>query len=243
MSIYLSVVIPAYNEEERLEKSLHKVASFLSAQSYLYEVLIVENGSTDKTFQIAKAFANAHSQFRVIQERERGKGRALRRGFLEAKGRYRFMCDVDLSMPIEEIVHFLPPHIDKPQIVIASREAQGAVRYNEPIVRHWGGRVINFLIQKLILPGLNDTQCGFKLFEASIAEDLFTKQQVTGWSMDVEVLFLAQKQAYQIVEVPIQWYYSAGSKVHPIKDSLKLVLDILTIKKNYKQGQYAPKEI
>ncbi len=187
MSTFLSVVIPAHNEENRLPDTLEQVLRFLEEQSFTSEVVIVENGSVDKTFEVAQEFAQKNKNVRVIHS-ERGKGAAVKRGMLEAQGEYRFMCDADLSMPVEEIVKFIPPMLEDFDIAIASREAKGAVRYNEPAYRHYGGRGINFIIQTLILPGLNDTQCGFKCFRADVVNDIFDLQTLHGWSFDIELL-------------------------------------------------------
>ncbi len=153
MSTFLSIIIPAHNEENRLPNTLEQVFRFLEKQSFTSEVIIVENGSMDKTLQVAQTFAETHPSFRVIQS-ERGKGTAVQHGMLEAQGEYLFMCDADLSMPVEEIIKFIPPAFEGFDIAIGSREAKGAVRYNEPPYRHLGGRGINFIIQLLILPGL-----------------------------------------------------------------------------------------
>lgn len=243
MQPFLSIIIPAYNEETRIQKTLVQISNYLKMQSYSYEVLVIENGSHDRTLEIAQNFSREHPQFIVIHETKSGKGRALKRGMLEAKGKYRFMCDADLSMPIEEIFRFLPPKIDTPSIVIGSREAEGAVRYNESNYRHIGGRLINYLIQLFILPGFHDTQCGFKLFEAGIAQDLFKNATIMGWSMDVELLYIAKKRGYKIVELPIPWYFSPESKVSPVKDSIQLFIDILKIKENYRKGLYGKKKV
>ena len=237
-SPYLSIIIPAYNEERRLPKTLEKTRQFLEKQSYSAEVLLIENGSLDQTFQIAEEYAAQHPQFRVIREEQRGKGRAVKRGMLEAGGQFRFMCDADLSMPIEEINRFLPPLQKDFQIAIASREAPGAVRYNEPFYRHLGGRLINLTIRLLALPGMQDTQCGFKCFQAAIAEDLFNNLTLSGLSFDVELLYIAKKRGYRIVEIPIPWYFMAESKVNLIHDTFKLVLDILTVRRNDRSGRY-----
>ena len=168
-SPYLSIIIPAYNEEHRLPTTLGEINRFLEEQSFSVKVLVIENGRQDRTFQIANEYAQEHPQFRAIQEDKRGKGRAIKRGMLEAAGQFRFLCDADLSMPVEEINRFfalLPPDID---IAIGSYEAPGAVRYHEPIYRHLGGWMINLIIRLLALPGLQDTQCGFKCLRANAA--------------------------------------------------------------------------
>jgi glycosyltransferase involved in cell wall biosynthesis len=234
----LSIIIPAHNEETRLPSTLKAIAEFAAAQSYSIEVLIVENGSRDRTLEIASRFAADHPNFRAIQLDGRGKGLAVQAGMLAAKGQYRFMCDADLSMPVGEISRFIPPLLNGVDVAIGSREAPGAVRYHEPTYRHWGGRVINLAIRLLALPGLNDTQCGFKCFSAAAAEDLFACQTMPGWSFDVEILYVARKRGYRILEVPIPWYFYEGSKVNAIQDALKMTADILVIRRNDWAGRY-----
>jgi len=237
-SIFLSLVIPAHNEEGRLPRTLEKVFAFLEQQPYSSEVLVVENGSSDRTFEVAQEFAASHAGLRVIHEDRRGKGNAVRRGILEARGDYRFICDADLSMPIEEINKFIPPALRDFDIAIASREAKGSVRYNEPAYRHWGGRAINLLIRILILPGLNDTQCGFKCFRAETAERLFRKQTLTGWSFDIELLYLARRYGDRLVEIPIHWYFDPDSKVSAVRDAFYMIGDIFRVRINALRGLY-----
>lgn len=218
--------------------TLAQVQSFIEAQSYAVEALVVENGSQDRTFQIAQDFAQEHPYFQVIREQARGKGLAVRRGMLAAQGEYRFMCDADFSMPAVEINRFLPPALTGASIAIASREAPGAVRYNEPRYRHLVGRVFNTLIRILTLPDLHDTQCGFKCFRGDVAEDLFRRQTITGWSFDVEVLFIARRLGYSIVEVPIPWFFNPDSKVSVLRDSVRMAVDLIDIRRKAIQGVY-----
>ena len=239
MSIpYFSIVIPAYNEERRLPFTLEKILAYLDQQSFSSEILVVENGSQDRTLAIAQEFAGHYASVRALHEDERGKGRAVSRGMLEARGEYRFMCDADLSMPIAEVNQFLPPGLTDADVAIGSREAPGAVRYNEPLYRHLGGRLINTMIRLLALPGLQDSQCGFKGFTARAAEDLFHCQTLTGWSFDVEVLFIARMRRYRIVEVPIHWYFNPESKLRVTRDALRMILDVITIRLNARRGNY-----
>ncbi len=238
---FLSIIIPAYNEESRLPRTLERVFLFLEEQTYSAEVVVVENGSSDRTLDVAREFATHHLNMIVIQEEQRGKGNAVRRGMLEAHGEYRFICDADLSMPIEEVRKFLPPVMEKFDLAIASREAPGANRFNEPSYRHWGGRAINLIIRLLILPGLNDTQCGFKCFRADVVEDLFSLQTLTGWSFDIEILYLARRKKMHIKEVPINWYFDPDSKVSAVRDALRMIGDIFRIHLNSARGRYAPK--
>ncbi|HTP01778.1 MAG TPA: dolichyl-phosphate beta-glucosyltransferase [Anaerolineales bacterium] len=234
----LSIIIPAHNEENRLPGSLEQVFSFLEKQAYEAEVLVVENGSSDRTLELARGFARQHANLRVIHETRRGKGLAVRRGMLEARGQYRFMCDADLSMPIEEVNKFVPPALSGFDVAIGSREVRGAVRYDEPFYRHFGGRLINLLIRLLILPRLQDTQCGFKCFRAEAADDLFRRQRLDGWSFDIEVLYLAERKGDRIVEVPVHWYYRAESKVSALRDALRMINDIFLIRSNMRNGLY-----
>jgi len=237
LSTFLSIIIPAHNEENRLPNTLEQVFHFLEKQSFTAEVIIVENGSMDRTLEVAQEFAKEHTNFSVIQS-ERGKGAAVRRGMLEAQGKYCFMCDADLSMPVEEITKFIPPTLEGFDIAIGSREAKGAVRYNEPPYRHLGGRGINFLIQLLILPGLNDTQCGFKCFSTEVAKDLFKHQTLHGWSFDIELLHIARRRKYQVKEIPIHWYHFADSKVSALRDAIRMIQDIFRIHANTWRGLY-----
>jgi glycosyltransferase involved in cell wall biosynthesis len=235
---FLTIIIPAFNEEHRLPLAMEQSIQFLEKQDYDYELVVVENGSQDKTYQIAKEYAARYPQIRVIKETTPGKGLAVKRGMLESQGEYRFMCDVDFSMPIIEINKFLPPELVDFDIAIASREAPGAVRYYEPLYRHLGGRMINLMIRLLALPGLDDTQCGFKCFRGPVAEVLFSHQTMTGWSFDVEILMIASRFGYHIVEIPISWYFSTESKVNPFINTLQFARDLWKLRRNAQRGLY-----
>lgn len=234
---FLSIIIPAHNEEKRLPQTLEQVFAFLKSQTYSAEVLVVENGSNDRTFEVAEAYCRDHPALRVIREEQPGKGRAVQRGMLEARGEHRFMCDADLSMSIEQLNHFLPPAAQA-DIVIASREARGAVRVHEPLYRHLGGRLINLTIRLLILPGLNDTQCGFKCFTASAAEKVFARQTLPGWSFDIETLYIARRLGLTIREAPIRWRFDADTKLSAVQDALRMIRDIFRIHANALRGRY-----
>lgn len=241
MNPFLSIIIPAHNEENRLPGTLAQVFKFLNQQSFPFEVIVVENGSSDRTYQIAQDFAKQNKDLHVIQNGQPGKGLAIRRGVQAAAGAYLFFCDADLSMPIEEISKFLPPQLPHVDIAIASREAPGAVRYNEPYYRHLTGRVFNTLIRLLVLPGLQDTQCGFKCIRAEVARDIFPYQTLTGWAFDVELLYIARRHGYELVEIPIDWYFNDDSKISVFRDSLRMFLDLLLIRRNARRGLYDPK--
>jgi dolichyl-phosphate beta-glucosyltransferase len=234
---FLSLIIPAHNEESRLPRAMGQVFAFLEKQTYTSEVLLVENGSRDRTLEVARKFANHFPNLFVLHEELAGKGRAVHTGMLKARGEYRFIADTDFSMPVELLNRFLPPQCNC-DIGIASREAPDAVRYNEPLYRHLTGRVYNFMIRSLVLPGLEDTQCGFKCFRAAVAEDIFRYQTLDGWAFDVELLAIARRRGYSIIEIGIPWYYTSGSKIKVFRDSSRMFLDLLTIRRNIRKGLY-----
>jgi dolichyl-phosphate beta-glucosyltransferase len=234
----LSIVIPAYNEETRLPDSLKLIVDFVSRQTYPIEVIVVDNNSTDRTHAIAQEHADELAFVRVLSEPIQGKGAAVRTGMLAARGEYRFMCDADLSMPVGEITKFLPPQLNGYDIAIGSREAPGAVRYDEPWYRHLMGRVFNTIVRVLAVPHLQDTQCGFKMFRGEVADELFPLATLNGWGFDVEVLYVAQKRGYRIFEVPVNWYYKSNTRIHPLRDSIDMVLEVLKIRRNGRRGLY-----
>jgi len=235
---HLSIIIPAHNEEARLPASLEEIAAFLAVQDYPAEVIVVENGSSDRTLEVARSFIPKIPYLIVLQEEQRGKGLAVKRGMLEARGEFRFICDTDLSMPIVEVNKFLPPALYGGEVAIASREAPGAIRYGEPPYRHFVGRVFNFMVRLMALPGLQDTQCGFKMFRGDIAESVFPLQTLVGMSFDVEVLYITRKLHYRIDEVPIPWYFNADSRVRLFRDSFRMFFDLLSIRINSLRGIY-----
>jgi glycosyltransferase involved in cell wall biosynthesis len=234
---FLSLIIPAYNEAARLPETLTQVSAFLEKQDYRYEILVVENGSTDGTYETALSFTGRIPNLSVRHEEIRGKGWAVRQGMLTARGDWRFICDADLSMPIEEINRFLPPRSEA-TISIGSREAPGAVRYDEPEFRHLTGRAFNLMVRLLLLPGLQDTQCGFKCFRADAAQKIFPLVTIPGWTFDVEALFIARRLGFVIDEIPIPWHYKALSRVKVARDSLQMAADLMRIRWNAWMGVY-----
>lgn len=237
----LSIVIPAFNEQNRLPESLAQVDAFVSAQSYPIELIVVNNNSHDATYQIAEDFVQGHAYARVLNEPRQGKGAAVKCGAMAGEGQYLFICDADFSMPVEEINKFLPPALDAYDVAIASREVPGARRIDEPGYRHLMGRVFNFVVRVLAIPGIQDTQCGFKVFRRDVAHDLFQLQTIEGWGFDVELLFIALQRGYRLVEVPITWYYRPQSRISPLKDSFTMVLEVLRVRLNGLRGLYQRK--
>ena len=235
---FLSIVIPAYNEEARISSTLEEVAAFLSTRPYTWEVLVADDGSSDATSRLVQERTRVDPRIQVLSLPHGGKGWAAKHGMLKATGQYRFLCDADLSMPVEQVERFLPPQVQGVHIGIGSREAPGARRIAEPVRRHLMGRVFNGLVRDLVVPGVQDTQCGFKCFLGEVVADLFGRQKIDGFAFDVEILFLARKAGLVLQEIPIDWHYRAQSKVHPVRDSVAMTCDVLKIRWRYWRGQY-----
>jgi dolichyl-phosphate beta-glucosyltransferase len=234
----LSLIIPAFNEGDRLPFTLPQIVDYLQEQEYASEVIVVDNNSSDDTAKISEKFAVEFPFIRVLTESTQGKGAAVRTGMMAATGEYIFMADADLSMPISELNKFLPPKLENYDVAIASREVKGAVRYNEPAYRHLMGRVFNLIVKIIAVPGFQDTQCGFKSFRRSVALEILRGQTINGWAFDVELLFIARKRGFEIVEVPIDWYYRANSRISPLKDALEMVREVARIRLNGFKGSY-----
>ena len=238
---FLSLVIPAYNEAERLPVALDALEAYLARQPYSAEVIVADDGSTDATYDIAHARATAWPALRVVSAPHRGKGHAVKLGLLATHGAYAFLCDADLSMPIEELGKFLPDTLGALDVAIASREGPGAHRYAEPLYRHIIGRMFNSLVRWAVLPGIQDSQCGFKCLRGNLARALARAQTVDGWGFDVELLCVARLWGYRVVEVPIPWYFSTNSRVHPLPDSWHMVREVLAVRRNLLAGRYGPR--
>ncbi|MEM4282384.1 MAG: glycosyltransferase family 2 protein [Candidatus Woesearchaeota archaeon] len=234
-NIWLSVIIPAYNEEKRIGNTLKRISSFLDKKKFSYEILVVNDGSSDKTLDVACRFKNVKV---ISYDKNRGKGYAVRKGMLAARGDLLLFSDADLSTPIEELDRFLR-FIDAYDIVIASRALKGAnIKLRQPFYREFIGKLFNALVQLLVLRGIKDTQCGFKLFTRSAAKKIFSKQCINGFGFDVEVLYLARKYNLKIKELPVTWVNSADSKVRLVRDAIRMLRDMLQIKLNDMWGKY-----
>jgi len=237
--IALSVVIPAYNEAPRLPASLDRVRAYLDAQPYRSEVIVVDDGSTDGTAAIVVTRSGTWPALRLVQVAHGGKGSAVRAGVLAARGDDVALADADLAMPITQFDRFARGVLDPYDVAIGSREAPGAVRYDEPAYRHLMGRAFNGLVRWLLLPGLQDTQCGFKRLRREVAVELCGAQTISGFAFDVELLTIARRRGYTICEVPVSWYFVPGSRVSPLRDTVVMVRDVLRIRANLRRGRYA----
>lgn len=235
---FLSIIIPAFNEQSRLRQTLDAAVDYLAQQRYSWEIVVVDDGSTDGTSGIAADFARSHAGVAVLQNPHRGKGYAVKTGMLAARGSYRFQCDADLSMSLDELPKFLPPILAEYDIAIGSREAPGAQRLDEPLSRHLMAHSFNLIIRLIAVRGLRDTQCGFKCFRGEVAQSLFSLQTLDGFGFDGEILFLAQQRGLRIVEVPITWRHRGQSKVHPVRDTFLTLKETLAIRWNQWQGRY-----
>ena len=235
---HVSVIIPAFNEATRIIPTLEKVVEHLSDKPYEWEVVVVDDGSTDATAQMVEDWSQSHPSVRLEKAEHRGKGWAVRRGMLSATGAYRLMSDADLAVPIQWLDQFLEQMDLGRHIVIGSREAAGARRFDEPAYRHLMGRVFNWVVKLLAVRGFQDTQCGFKCFDENTANELFSLQRNPGMGFDGEILYLASQKGLSILEMPVDWYHQSESKVRPGVDSLIMIKETLTIRWNHLRGAY-----
>jgi dolichyl-phosphate beta-glucosyltransferase len=246
---YLSVIIPAKDEEKRLPGTLERVLEYLGRQPYTYEVVVVDDGSTDDTRGVVERFAATDPAVRLLSyEVNRGKGYAVRRGMLDAQGDYLLMCDADLSTPIEEVETLFAALDEGAAIAIGSRAMTGShLVVRQPPLRELIGRCFNLAVRFLAVPGIHDTQCGFKLFTRAAARDIFAHLTVDHWCFDVEALLVARKMEYRVAEVPVTWVNEANTKVNVLRDFARTVLDLLRIRTRWllrrpRRGQAAERD-
>lgn len=232
MKPYLSIIIPAYNEELRIQESLDKINEYFSEKDYSTEILVVDDGSSDDTIKIAEK----NEFVKVVpQPKNMGKGAAVRRGMLEAGGTYRIFSDADLSTPIYETDKILNELNDGYEVSIGSRAVDySSIKKHQPFYREFMGKTFNKIVQTMVINGISDTQCGFKGFTEKAANDIFRDAKIDGFGFDVEILYLANKKGYNIKEVSVEWYNDERSKINPIKDSAKMFMEVLKVKKLHK---------
>jgi dolichyl-phosphate beta-glucosyltransferase len=234
----LSIVVPAYNEARRIGATLESLREWLLCSPFEWEVRVVDDGSEDDTADLISRMAQEDARVVLQREPHRGKGGTVRAGMLAARGGLRFMCDADLSMPVRELTRFLDAVPSRSDIALGSREGALATRVGEPFHRHLMGRAYNGLVRRLLLPGIHDSQCGFKLFTARAADAIFPKTRIHGWAFDVEVLFIARLQGWRVAELPIEWHYQADSRVSLARDPFRMVRDLWQIRENARAGLY-----
>lgn len=239
--MFLSIVMPAYNEEKRIKDPLRKIVEYLSSKGYDWEIILVDDGSIDRTSEMAVKVVD-DERLRIIKnETNRGKGYSVRTGVLASKGDLILMTDADLSTPIEELEKMLPWLENGYDIVIGSRALQRSlIEVPQPWYRSAMGRVFNFLVQKITLKGFKDTQCGFKCFTKGAAAQIFVLQRVDGFAFDVEVLLIAEKLGFKIKEVPVRWVNSPQSSVNIFTGSASMFYELLKIRFFDWRGYYYP---
>ena len=243
-SVKLSIVVPTYNESDRIERTLDDLTGYLSKKDFKWEIIVSDDGSTDDTLCLVDSWINSsqiftNGEIRKFSLPHKGKGSAIKVGMLEAEGELRFMCDADFAMSADQIDDFLINMEKGYDIVIGSREITGATRLNEPLTRHLMGKIFNFLVSFIVVKGFRDTQCGYKCFTSASAKTLFGAQKLNGWSFDVEILMLARKRDMKIYEMPIVWHHRDKSKVSAISASVEMIRDTILTKIRYISGDYS----
>ncbi len=234
----LSIVIPAYNEEARIVPTIGAIASHVSSLGIPWELIISDDGSKDRTVQIVEELGFVN--LRVLRaQRNEGKGSAVRRGMLAARGKVVLFDDADNSTPIEEISKLLEKINEGYDIAIGSRAARGAEEANKSLARRVMSSGLRWIATSIFSAGARDTQCGFKMFTREVAQRLFRAQTISGFSFDLEILYLANKFGYRIAEVPITWVDAPGSKLDPTKEAQRFLRDLIKIKLNDLKGTYA----
>ena len=227
----LSVVIPAYNEEKNIQKAIRAISEFLSKQKINYEIIVVDDGSKDRTVEKVKALHNAHVKI-IGYPKNQGKGAAVKAGMLHAEKDYVLFTDADQSTPISELKRF--EDFEQFDIIIGSRALKRSnVTKHQPFFREFSGKVFNKIVQALTVKRIKDTQCGFKLFKKHVAHDVFSRVQMKGFTFDVEALYIAQKLGYRIKELPVTWHNDEDTRVDFFRDSIKMFFDLIKIRKKF----------
>ena len=245
----LSLVIPTYNEAERIDQTLETVVAYLTLQPYAAEIIVVNDGSTDETSTLARAWEARHSMVRVLDIRHAGKAAAVKAGVARASGDVVAFTDADLATPIHNLQPFREEIAAGFDVVIGSREGNGSSRIGEPGFRHVMGRVFNGLVRVLLLPGVQDTQCGFKMFTMEAARGLISSSRLynseqhiaTGarvTAFDVELLVIARRKGYCLKVLPVTWTFGQNSKVNPVRDTFNNFGDVMQVKWNDLRGRY-----
>ena len=232
-SVYLSIIIPAYNEEKRIGPSLEAIRAYLERQTFTGEVIVVDDGSTDRTAEVARALLDGKIPFRILRRTKNlGKGYSVKEGVLASAGEIILFTDADLSTPIEEVDLFLQRIDEGFDVVIGSRAIPGCdIRVRQAAAREAMGKFFNRLVRMFVMKGCLDTQCGFKAFRRPAALDLFGRLKTAGFSFDVEIILLARKLGYRLAEVPVVWCNSRPSRVRMTHGSWHMLKELWRIRR------------
>jgi glycosyltransferase involved in cell wall biosynthesis len=236
-----SIIIPAYNESARLGATLDRVLQRVASEGWDAEVIVVNDGSRDDTAEMVLARAQANSALRLVENPgNHGKGYSVRNGMLQAAGEIRLFTDADLSAPIEEANKLFTAIEAGADVAIGSRWLQPDTQaQRQSLVRQFYGRTFNVILRLLLGLRFKDTQCGFKAFSRSSAQTLFSRQTIAGWGFDAELLFLADRLGLKVEEVPVVWSDAEGTRIHPLRDGLHMMAEVLTIRWNAIKGKYS----
>ena len=236
-----SIVIPAYNESRRIKPTLRKVLAYVANQGWDAEVIVVNDGSLDNTADIVRGYAEQNPALRLIENPgNRGKGFSVRNGMLHARGEVMLFSDADLSAPIEESANLFQAISAGADVTLGSRWLQRELQIQpQSLHRQLFGRIFNLALRLALGLRFKDTQCGFKAFNRRAVDSIFPLQRIERWGFDPEILFLAEKRGLKVVEVPVRWAHEAGGSIHPVRDGLRMLFEVLKIRWYWMMGKYS----
>ncbi|MBI2620869.1 glycosyltransferase [candidate division WWE3 bacterium] len=256
--IEFSIIVPAYNEEKTASLALTQILNFMNSYARSFEILFIDDGSGDSTVDVVEAYIRTHPEYsdriRLIKNPHKGKAYGIRTGILNSNGTYALFTDADMATPMEELKRLMVWIKDHGfDVVIASREGVGALRKNEPLIRHVMGRIFNLIIKIVLLRGFEDTQCGFKVMKGEAAKDIFNSMLVFGENapetkkprvsaFDTELIVVALRRGYKVKAVPVTWTYTPSTRVRKIGESIDMLLEVAKIKLNDVAGRYSRRE-
>jgi dolichyl-phosphate beta-glucosyltransferase len=240
---HLAVIVPAYNEADRITPSLQRMVEYFANQPYSWTICVVSDGSTDATCDQVRAAASKDTRITLEDSQpNRGKGYAVRLGMLTTEADWKLLSDADLATPIEEVEKLFAAVSDQIPIAIGSRPLRESnLEVRQPFYREWLGRAFNFAVQLLGIRGIKDTQCGFKLFRADVAQEVFSRVKIDGFGYDFEALMIARDLGYSIAEIPIRWRHQEGSKVRIVRDGMRMLSDLVKLRLWGKQKRLRPR--
>lgn len=236
---HLAVIVPAYDEEDRIGPTLERLNEYFSTQTYTWKVVVVSDGSKDRTAAIVSEFAAAHPGFELIDSQpNHGKGFVVRKGMTEVEAEWLLFSDADLAAPIEEIEKLFPAVEKGAPIAIGSRPLKESnLEIRQPWYREMAGRAFNLMVQIMAVPGIKDTQCGFKLYRQDVSRDVFGRCKLDGFGFDFESLMIARDLGHEIAEVPIRWSHQEGSKVNMLRDGIRMLGELVMLRLAGKKGR------